>query len=136
MPLKRTYLDNRLLTIKGAPDVLITRCARFVDRDGTSKVLDDGMMANFSRTKDQWSSQGKRVILLARKIVRKAEILSSPQATQFEREIMDHAKSDLTLVGLVGIVDPPRDEIPSVVETLRSAGIRLFMVRYDANWDP
>jgi sodium/potassium-transporting ATPase subunit alpha len=132
MSLKLTYFDNRLLTIKGAPDVLITRCAKFVDRDGTSKVLSDEMLTNFSRTKDQWSSQGKRVILLARKIVRKAEILSSPETTQFEREVMDHAKDNLTLVGLVGIVDPPRDEIPSVVQTLRGAGIRIFMVRHSA----
>jgi sodium/potassium-transporting ATPase subunit alpha len=122
------YFDNRLLTIKGAPDVLIKRCTRFVDRDGTSKILDDAMFANFSRTKDQWSSQGKRIILLARKVVRKPEILSSPKAAQFEREVMEHADSDLTLVGLVGIVDPPRDEIPSVVQTLRGAGIRIFMV--------
>jgi sodium/potassium-transporting ATPase subunit alpha len=128
MPLKFAYPDNRLVAIKGAPDVLITRCARFVDRDGTSKVLDDGMLAKFSRTKDQWSSQGKRVILLARKVVRKVEILSSPRTTQFERDVMDYARSDLTLVGLVGIVDPPRDEIPSVVQTLRGAGIRIFMV--------
>ena len=90
------------------------------------------MMANISRTKDQWSSQGKRVILLARKVVRKAEILSGPQTTQFEKEIMGHANSDLTFVGLVGIVDPPRDEIPSVVQTLRGAGIRIFMVRHGA----
>jgi sodium/potassium-transporting ATPase subunit alpha len=41
---------------------------------------------------------------------------------------MRHARSDLTLVGIVGIVDPPRDEIPSVVSTLRGAGIRIFMV--------
>ena len=41
---------------------------------------------------------------------------------------MDHSRSGLTLVGLVGIVDPPRDEIPSVVQILRGAGIRIFMV--------
>ena len=32
------------------------------------------------------------------------------------------------LVGLVSIVDPPREEIPQVVRTLRGAGIRIFMV--------
>jgi sodium/potassium-transporting ATPase subunit alpha len=41
---------------------------------------------------------------------------------------MDHARCGLTLVGIVGIVDPPRDEIPSVVKILRRAGIRIFMV--------
>jgi sodium/potassium-transporting ATPase subunit alpha len=41
---------------------------------------------------------------------------------------MHLAKNELTLVGIVGIVDPPRDEIPSVVSILRGAGIRIFMV--------
>jgi sodium/potassium-transporting ATPase subunit alpha len=93
------------------------------------------MLANFSRTKDQGSSQGYRVILLARKAVRKAEIVSSPNSTQFERQVMEHAKSRLTLVGFVCIVDPPRDEIPSVVQTLRGAGIRIFMVGHGARRD-
>ena len=44
---------------------------------------------------------------------------------------MAHARSSLILVGLVGIVDPPRDEIPEVVRILRGAGIRIFMVTGD-----
>ena len=43
---------------------------------------------------------------------------------------MEYARSGLTLVGIVGIVDPPRDEIPSVVSILRRAGIRIFMVEF------
>jgi sodium/potassium-transporting ATPase subunit alpha len=45
-----------------------------------------------------------------------------------ENEMFNQAKSGLTLVGLVGIVDPPRPEIPGVINTLRTAGIRIFMV--------
>ncbi len=44
---------------------------------------------------------------------------------------MTQATEGLTLIGLVGIVDPPRDEIPDVVRTLRRAGIRIFMVTGD-----
>lgn len=49
--------------------------------------------------------------------------------TSLENEMFNQAKSGLTLVGLVGIVDPPRPEIPGVIDTLRTAGIRIFMVR-------
>jgi sodium/potassium-transporting ATPase subunit alpha len=108
--------------------VLIPKCARFIDRDGSNKALEDDMRADITRIKDQWSSQGKRVILLARKVVQKTDLISDPNTTQFENEVLKHAGSDLTLVGLVGIVDPPRDEIPFVVKTLRAAGIRIFMV--------
>lgn len=45
--------------------------------------------------------------------------------------MLGHAKSGLTLVGLVAIADPPRPEIPEVVRTLRGAGVRIFMVTGD-----
>jgi sodium/potassium-transporting ATPase subunit alpha len=68
------------------------------------------------------------VILLARKVLFKDTIRSNPTLSQFEGEVIDHARSGLTLVGLVGIVDPPRDNITSVIRILRGAGIRIFMV--------
>lgn len=82
-------------------------------------------------TKNRWSSQGKRVILLARKVIRQSDIQVDPSHSRYEGELAKLAKKDLTLIGLIGIVDPPRDEIPDVVRTLRGAGIRIFMVTGD-----
>ena len=87
----------RLLTIKGAPDVLIGRCSKVVGMDGESKPLDENTKLAIERTKNSWSSQGKRVILLARKVVAKDNFLSQPNSGDFETEVMDHAKSGLTL---------------------------------------
>jgi sodium/potassium-transporting ATPase subunit alpha len=99
-----------------------------VDRDGASKPLDEATRFSISVMKDRWSSQGKRVILLARKTLGHEQIRSTPTDARFEDEIMEHSRTGLTFVGIVGIVDPPRDEIPSVVSILRRAGIRIFMV--------
>lgn len=66
--------------------------------------------------------------MLARKVIRQGELQYQSGTTQFEDEIVTHAKSDLTLVDLVAIVDPLRPEIREVVSTLRGAGIRVFMV--------
>lgn len=118
-----------LLTIKGAPDVLIDRCSKYTSIEGATKELDATTRATIEEIKNIWSSQGKRVILLARKIVPKENIFVDPSSSRFEDEVMRLARTDLTLVGIVGIVDPPRDEIPYVVSTLRGAGIRIFMVR-------
>ena len=118
------------MTIKGAPDVLIGRCTQYTNAAGETHILDNDMHAVLEDTKNQWSSEGKRVILLARRILRKEQIRSLPSSSQFETEVMDHARTNLTLVGLVGIVDPPRDEIPEVIRILRGAGIRIFMVSY------
>lgn len=57
--------------------------------------------------KDEWSAQGKRVILLARKVLPQKQVTLDPASSEFEKEVMDNAGSGLTLVGLVGIVDPP-----------------------------
>lgn len=114
--------------IKGAPDVLITRCTKYTSMDGETKVLDNATRASIEEIKNTWSAQGKRVILLARKTIAKETIKSETTSSKFEDEVMHHARDGLTLVGIVGIVDPPRDEIPSVVKTLRRAGIRIFMV--------
>jgi magnesium-transporting ATPase (P-type) len=122
--------DDMLLTIKGAPDVLISRCTTFVDRDGSRKTLDNQMRSSISLTKDQWSSQGKRVILLARKLVAKTDVHSNPRDARFEKDVMSWASTGLTLVGMVGIVDPPRDDIPTMVRILRGAHIRFLMVTH------
>ncbi len=94
-------------------------------------VLTDEARKQIETTKDQWSARGRRVLLLAHKAISKSAIQSHPSSSAFETEMLTHAKSGLTLVGLVAIVDPPRREIPEVVRTLRGAGIRIFMVTGD-----
>jgi sodium/potassium-transporting ATPase subunit alpha len=61
-------------------------------------------------------------------VVKKEDIMADLADSLFETEAMKLARTDLILVGIVGIVDPPREEIPYVVSTLRGAGIRFFMV--------
>lgn len=110
--------------------MLINRCSHFTTNAGDARPFDAETRAAFEQVKDQYSRQGKRCILLARKVLRQAAIRSPPGTAQFEDEVRgEHAQAGLTLVGLVAIVDPLRPEIREVVATLRGAGIRFFMVR-------
>ncbi|KAI0438502.1 hypothetical protein F4803DRAFT_534888 [Xylaria telfairii] len=120
-----------LLTIKGAPDVLIGRCSSFTTNAGDSHPFDNDVKTAFEEIKNQYSSQGKRCILLARKVIRQSEIPFDRNTSQFEEAVLEQSKTDLTLVGLLAIVDPLRPEIRDVVHTLRGAGIRIFMVTGD-----
>jgi sodium/potassium-transporting ATPase subunit alpha len=128
LPRVLTRSSSRLLTIKGAPDILIDRCTHITSDAGNVQTLDEETLRSVKDLKDRWSAEGKRVILLARKVLPAKSVMSHPSSRDFESEMMDHAKTGLVLVGLVGIVDPPRDEIPEVVKILRRAGIRIFMV--------
>ncbi|KAF4595445.1 ATPase, P-type, transmembrane domain protein [Ophiocordyceps camponoti-floridani] len=122
-----------LLTIKGAPDVLLGRCSHYVSPSGDLVPLDAEAAANLERIKDIYSSQGKRCLLIARKTVPAATVAAGPEpgTAKYEAAMTDEARAGLTLVGLVAIVDPLRPEIREVVSTLRGAGVRIAMVTGD-----
>jgi sodium/potassium-transporting ATPase subunit alpha len=111
--------------IKGAPDIILPRCDTLLDDKNQIVPLTDAQRFRIESVKDSWSRQGKRVILLASKPT------VVPFSNNHEKEIHVAARQGLTFVGIVGIVDPPRDEIPDVVNALRGAGIRIFMVTGD-----
>ncbi|KAL4982980.1 hypothetical protein BDW68DRAFT_194775 [Aspergillus falconensis] len=113
--------------IKGAPDILLSKCTHAINRNGQPEMLSLGDRSRIESIKDCWSAQGKRVILLAQKSV------TSAWATQAldERAVLQSTTDGLTFVGLVALIDPPRDQIPSVVDTLRKASIRIMMVTGD-----
>jgi len=117
--------NNCTLTIKGAPDILLPRCDTLLNDKGEAVPLTPAQLSRIERIKDDWSRQGKRVILLAEKPT------VVPFSKNAEKEVLISAREGLTFVGIVGIVDPPRDEIPDVVRILRNASIRIFMVTGD-----
>ncbi|KAJ4384096.1 hypothetical protein N0V86_000941 [Didymella sp. IMI 355093] len=117
--------NNTTLMIKGAPDILLGRCDTLLNDKGEAVTLTSGQLARIERIKDDWSRQGKRVILLAQKPT------VAPFSANAEKEVLVAARQGLTFVGMVGIVDPPRDEIPDVIRILRGASIRIFMVTGD-----
>ncbi|ODA76999.1 hypothetical protein RJ55_07516 [Drechmeria coniospora] len=120
-----------LLTIKGAPDVLINRCAQYLLPSGEMAAVDENVLATLEHVKNMYSSEGKRCLLLARKIVPGHLVTAAADTPECESEMLELAKSGLTLVGMVAIVDPLRPEIRDVVSTLRGAGIRIAMVTGD-----
>ncbi|KAG6270172.1 hypothetical protein E4U48_003985 [Claviceps purpurea] len=121
--------NDLLLTIKGAPDVLIERCSHFLAPSGEVAELTQEAKATFEHIKNMYSSQGKRCLLLARKMLKAAQIPG--ENPDYEKLTMEEAKTGITLVGFVAIIDPLRPEIPEVVSTLRGAGIRFSMVTGD-----
>lgn len=101
-----------------------------MQENGKIEVISKDVAADITKMKNKWASDGKRVILLARKIISWDETASASPTYDWGRCVIKELGSNLVFVGLLGLVDPPRDEIPEVMNTLRGAGIRSFMVGF------
>ncbi|CAD6589175.1 MAG: hypothetical protein TREMPRED_005278, partial [Tremellales sp. Tagirdzhanova-0007] len=123
-----------MLLVKGAPDILLKRCGFINDPVTCQPVpLDRMAQSKVVAVQEAWAAKGQRVLLLAKRVISRDDI---PKDLAFDHpDFANHVNislnQDLTIVGLIGLVDPPRAEIPETVRILRGAGIRFFMVTGD-----
>jgi sodium/potassium-transporting ATPase subunit alpha len=118
-----------LMLVKGAPDVLRPYCTAYWSYASNSiQPFDAVAQEQFATLQESLSRNGERVILLCQRHITPRESLGS---NAFANEIQDTAMTDLTIIGLLGITDPPRKETASTVAACRRAGIRFFMVTGD-----
>jgi len=112
--------DGRHLAfVKGAPEVLLARCAREHGPNG-QRVLDDAARAQVLAASESMARDALRVLALAVKDV------GAPGPHDEET-----AERDLVFLGLVGMMDPPRDEVKEAVRTCRQVHIRPIMITGD-----
>ena len=115
--------------VKGAPDVLLPTCTKYWSRKTNSvQPLDAAAVAAFKEYQDKLSMNAERVIVLCEKVMMPTHPLGS---NAFSDEVAAAAISDLTVVGILGIIDPPRPETAATVTECRRAGARFFMVTGD-----
>ena len=111
---------------KGSVDGLMT-VASAVWSDGQAAPLDDKWRQRISDANELLAGKGMRVLGVAFKPVDLAE--SGASAAYSGK--LDAFESGLILVGLVGMIDPPRPEVKDAVATCRAAGIRPVMITGD-----
>jgi len=110
--------DHRTVYVKGAFEVVLARCAAALDAAGRHMAVPSEEVA---REVQSWAGDGQRVLALARKE------LPADAAT------VDHGDvaSGLVLLGLQGMIDPPREEAIRAVRACQDAGIRVKMITGD-----
>jgi len=99
---------------KGAPEVILDSCTH-VFIEGKKKALTEKMRQDILAKNDEFASKALRVLGFAYK----------------EIENTKDIESNLVFLGLQGMIDPPRKEIKSALETARQAGIKVLMLTGD-----
>ena len=108
--------------VKGAPDVLLARSSTVRDADGSGIATDDGRERVLAEN-DRLAGEGLRVLAVASRDI-------DPSAFDPGAVLLDQV-NDLTLLALVGIVDPARKEARDAIALCKEAGIRVRMITGD-----
>ncbi|MFD1417617.1 cation-translocating P-type ATPase [Companilactobacillus keshanensis] len=100
--------EYKVLT-KGAPDVLLNLSINTDNKAFENKI-------------DEFANEALRTLAVGERIISEDEAMNAP---------MEDLEKDITLLGLAGIIDPPREEVRNSVETLHNADINVVMITGD-----
>ena len=104
--------------VKGAPEVILEQCYAQQEAEGGVVALEKSYWENAS---DRIASQGQRVLAIATRPV-------DPGHTVLEHSDLNQS---LILLGIVGVMDPPRKEAISSIKECKNAGIAVKMITGD-----
>lgn len=112
--------DKFLVITKGAPDVLLKRCNKYF-LNGEQHILDNSAIQKIEKINDKMAEKALRVIAVA--------YAGMPRLpTNINSESIEN---NLTFLGLIGMIDPPREGVKEAVLTCRRAGIKTVMITGD-----
>lgn len=116
--LNHDHQQHACIFVKGAPERILTMCENQRSAEGASEPLDS---TYWNQRADAIAALGQRVLAFAVKTV-------PPTHT-----VLEHAEvsGSLTLIGMVGMIDPPRAEAISAVAECHGAGIQVKMITGD-----
>jgi Ca2+-transporting ATPase len=109
-----TSVEGVVAYSKGAPEIILDSCSRQLATEG-EKPLDATSREIILETARQMASEALRVLAMA----------SKPNAK------LENAEQDMTFLGLVGMIDPPRPEAKTAIQTCEQAGIKAVMITGD-----
>ncbi len=115
--LHHAHDGTAVIYLKGAPEQVLARCSMLRVGDGAQPLE----IAQWRRQVEEQANQGQRVLAVACKPVQRRQ-----QELDF-----DDVADGLELLGLFGLIDPPRDEAITAVAECRTAGVRVKMITGD-----
>ncbi len=102
---------------KGAPDIVIRNCTKFMNQNGEIKELSEQDKEIILQHNTKMAQEGLRVLAVAFK--------------ELQDDDFSNLENDMIFLGLMGMIDPPRPEVKDALEKCRTAGIRVIMITGD-----
>ncbi|KAI0389359.1 putative calcium P-type ATPase [Xylariaceae sp. FL0594] len=121
--------NQKKLLVKGAPESVIERCTHtLVGADGKRVPMNKKLHDLLLKEVVDYGNRGLRVIALA-----SVDDVGSNPLTQTAKSTAHYAQleQNLTLLGLVGMLDPPRPEVAAAIRKCKAAGIRVIVITGD-----
>ena len=112
--------DRKMLMLKGAT-VAVLDISSSIYIDGEVRAISDKDKENIQEINERFSSQALRVLAVAHRLLEAGKC-------EYERE---EAEKDLVFLGLVGMIDPPREGVGQAMDKCHRAHIQTYMITGD-----
>lgn len=105
--------------VKGAPDLVLEKCTKIIEKGRARKITREDK-EEIMKANNEFGKQALRVLAMAYREVKPSE---KREPNSIEKE--------LTFVGLVGMIDPPREEVAEAVKKCKQAGVKVMIITGD-----
>ncbi len=113
-------IDNKdELITKGAVEEILNICTTFEYKGQTEKLTNE-KIENMKRICKNLNEEGFRVVAICKKII-----------TNNKKDFNSTDEKDMTLLGFIGFLDPPKESAKEAIEGLNNAGIRVLVLTGD-----
>ncbi len=113
-------MDGYRIICKGAPDVLLKKCKQ-IYQNGKAVILTQSLTQKINTQNLQMADQALRVLAIA--------YLDIPNLPNHNNS--QNIEQNLIFMGLIGMIDPPREGVKQAVATCTKAGIKTVMITGD-----
>jgi Ca2+-transporting ATPase len=122
--------DTLTAFVKGAPEILLANCRYVAGANGEPVELTEKARADWVRRNESLAGQALRTLAVASRAVSAASLGIDPNNAS-DVELPESIEDELVLLGIVGMIDPPREEVKAAVAIARRAHIRTVMITGD-----
>jgi Ca2+-transporting ATPase len=116
----RQFEDKKVLTMKGGTDSVLS-ISRYIYKNGKAEPINEEDKEKIRKLNEKYSKRALRVLSIAYR----------PLESDGSDYVMEEIEKNVIFLGLVGMIDPPKEGVKEAIRDCHSAMIRTFIVTGD-----